>query len=410
MRTTLASILFLALAAGIGPGPVSAQTASLATEVAEPFKLGTFQIDGQDRLGIVLRDQFVVDLHQANHNLERNYRYAPVPMPDHMISLIERYDYGLKNRIYEIVNYALDSGHLSGSTPAYVHRVQDIRTLAPIQRPYPTKILNAAVNYFDHISEGASDEEREQAIAERQADRGHPYLFHKTVEGGVIGDGDTIVIPYGRDRADWEVELSAVIGRTAKYVPATEADDHIFGYTIQIDVSDRGGRPGGGSDWYVGKGRDTYAPIGPWITPKEFFEYPNRHIGQRLLLNGATMQDSGTDDMIHSVAELIEYGSSVSTLYPGDVVAAGSPAGVGSGIAVRGYQWFMQDGDFVVAEIEGIGALRHPVRQETSRPDGTGSFLPPTPWSPDDAPSTPWETEPTVDRNDLRWSQQPAME
>ncbi len=377
--------------------PASAQNALLPAESVEPFKLGTFEIDDEDRVGIVLRDEFVVELQAANRHLERHLNYPRVPMPGNMLELIETYEYGLRHRIYEIVNHAVATGQLSGTRPGHVHTVDEVRTLAPIRRPYPSKILNAAVNYFDHISEGAPQEERERLIAEREEDPGHPYLFHKSVRGAVIGNGDTIVIPYGRDHADWENEMGVVIGRTAKYVPATEANEYIFGYTILIDVSDRAGRPGGGSDWFVGKGHDTHTPMGPWIVPREFFAYPEQDVHQRTILSGAIMQDSGTEDMIHTVAELIEYGSSVMTLFPGDVIAAGSPSGVGSGTAVRGYRWFMQSGDELVVEIEGIGRLTHPIAQEESRPEGTGSFLPPAPWDPSEAPTTPWESEPTVE-------------
>jgi len=381
----------------IGPGPLCAQSSPLPSASMEPFKLATYELDDRDHVGIVLRDEFVVDLEAANRELERNLNYPTVPMPGHMLGLIEQYEYGLKHRIYEIVNHVIGKNQLGAMRPGYVHRVDDLRIVAPIRRPYPSKILNAAVNYFDHISEGAPQEERDRLIAERQRDRGTPYLFHKSVRGGVIGNGDTIVIPYGRDRADWENELAVVIGRNAKYVSATEADEYIFGYTILIDVSDRGGHPNRDSDWFVGKGRDTHTPMGPWIVPKEFFPYPERDVHQLTILSGAIMQDSGTEDMIHSVAELIEYGSSIMTLFPGDVIAAGSPSGVGSGTWLRGYQWFMQHGDELTVEIEGIGSLTHPVVQETDRPEGTGAFLPPAPWDPSEAPTTPWESGPTND-------------
>jgi 2-keto-4-pentenoate hydratase/2-oxohepta-3-ene-1,7-dioic acid hydratase in catechol pathway len=409
MRRALAPTLVLAFVPGLlaaQGGPIAVSRAVPVTEVAEPFKLGTFEIDGEDRVGIVLRDAIMVELDGANRLLERELHYPRIPAPAHMLELIERYEYGLRYRIYEIVNESVRNAWLSENQPDFVHDVCEVRTLAPIRNPYPSKILNAAVNYYDHISEALPQEERERLIAERRQDRGHPYLFHKSVRGAVIGNGDRIVIPHGRDHADWEVELAVVMGRTTKYVHADQAHDAVFGYTIEIDVSDRAGRPGGGSDWLVGKGRDTYAPMGPWITPKEFFPYPERDVHQRVVLlsgeTGAVMQDSGTEDMIHTVAEVIEYASSVMSLFPGDVIAVGSPSGVGSGTAVRGYQWFMQEGNVLVAEIEGIGRLVHPVVKEQERPDESGQFLPPTPWAPSDAPTTPWESERTIDLSELR--------
>ena len=162
-----------------------------------------------------------------------------------------------------------------------------------------------------------------------------PYLFLKPSRGAVVGSGDEIVIPYGRDRTDWEVELGAVIGRTARYVSAAEAQDHVFGYMVSIDVSDRGGRPPGGnpirSDWFVGKGHDTFAPQGPWIVPREFYGDPMENLRQTLSVDGTLLQEARAGDMIHSLWELIEYGSSIITLYPGDVINNGTSGGTAAG-------------------------------------------------------------------------------
>ena len=137
--------------------------------------------------------------------------------------------------------------------------VEAVRTLAPIM---PRKMLNAAVNFYSHVGEGGPPEEQKKAAEERRRTRGVPYLFLKPTEGAIVGNGDNVVIPFGRDRMDWEVELGIVIGRAAKYVPATKAPDHIFGYMVTVDISDRGGRPPDsrpGSDWFVGKGHDVRA-------------------------------------------------------------------------------------------------------------------------------------------------------
>src|SRR5690606_21013111 len=151
--------------------------------------------------------------------------------------------------------------------------------------------------------------------------------------------GDDILLPRERGQIDWECELAVVIGRRAKYVPASGAADYIFGYTIELDMSDRGGRPETdsripGPDWSVTKNHDTFAPMGPWIVPKEFYPNP-MNVGQRLTVNGTVMQDSRSTDMIHSIYELIEYGSSILTLFPGDVIACGSPPGTGMSRSVR---------------------------------------------------------------------------
>lgn len=370
MRKTIVIISLLAFACAVS---------SSAQDVAEPFKVGTFEIDGAPRVSIVLRDSLVVDIAAANDALERRSSYPKIPPPADMIELIERYEYGLKRRTYEIVNFLIDNDLLGGSRPSYVHDLDEVRTLPPIL--YPGKILNAAVNFYSHVNETGTDDERAEARRQRREQRGVPYLFLKPSRGAVIGNGDAIVIPYGRDRTDWEVELGTVIGRTAKYVSAKDAEDYVFGYTVTLDISDRGGRPPGGnplrSDWFVGKGHDTFAPQGPWIVPKEFYGDPMENLHQTLSVGDTQMQEAKAGDMIHSLWELIEYGSSVITLHPGDVINNGTSGGTGMGTAVRGEQRFLQPGEVVEASIEGIGTLRMPVVGE-GKPEGlTDAALPP---------------------------------
>jgi 2-keto-4-pentenoate hydratase/2-oxohepta-3-ene-1,7-dioic acid hydratase in catechol pathway len=150
---------------------------------------------------------------------------------------------------------------------------------------------------------------------------------------------------------------------------------------VSLDISDRGGRPPGGntlqSDWFVGKGHDTFAPTGPWIVPKEFYGDPMQNLHQSLSVNGQQMQEARAGDMIHSLYELIEYASSIVTLYPGDVINNGTSGGVGMGTAVRGAQRFLQPGEEIEATIVGIGTLRMPVVAAPKPADGTGARLPP---------------------------------
>jgi 2-keto-4-pentenoate hydratase/2-oxohepta-3-ene-1,7-dioic acid hydratase in catechol pathway len=345
-----------------------------AIRSAEPFKLGTFELDGQPGVGLVLRDSVVVDVVAANRTFQRDPAVPDVPMPRDMRGVIEGYEYGVSRRLYEIVNWLAASNVLSGtSRPSYVHDAAKLRTLAPIL--YPTKMLNAAGNYYGHVSESSTPEEQRKVAEARRKERGTPYLFLKPTVGAIIGTGDDIVLPTGRTKIDWECELGVVIGRAAKYVPAARAKDHIFGYTILLDMSDRGGRPGETqprSDWFIGKGHDTFAPMGPYIVPKEFYRDP-MDVGQKLTVNGKVMQDSRSSDMIHNIYELIEYGSSVMTLFPGDVIAAGSPAGTGMSRSVRPDQVFLQPGDAIVATIEGIGTMRHTARAERPAAETTSS-------------------------------------
>ena len=370
--------LTLALATAVAlasPALINAQ----AMSSAEPFKVGTFEIDGAATVGIVLRDALVIDLAAANTALEIDPMYAHVNAPADMLELIGQYEYGLKYRIYDIVNNVVRN-NLTGAD--YVHRVDDVDILAPIL--YPSKVMNAAVNFYTHACEGCTPEELRANTRERQANRGVPYLFLKPTRGAIIGDGEDIIMPFGRDRIEWEVELAVVFGRAGKYISAGRAYDHVFGYMVAMDISDRGGRPpggyGSGSDWFVGKGHDTFAPMGPWIVPKEFYGDPMERLHQSLVIDGVTVQEARAGDMIHNIPELIEYASSLITVYPGDVMQSGTSGGTGAGRVERATgSGYLQAGETIQATIEGIGTLRHTVVAEGDLPgDLSGSQLPPT--------------------------------
>lgn len=334
---------------------------------AEPFKLGTFLIAGRPAVGIVLRDSLIIDVAAANRELQLQPEFVAVTMPGDMLGVIEQYEYGVQRRLYEIVNAAVAGNRLSGAGRAeYVYDAPKVRALAPIR--YPSKMLHAAGNYYGHVSETSTPEEQRKVAEQRRRERGTPYLFIKATRGAIIGNNDPIILPKGRTQIDWECELGVVIGRVAKYVPAAEARAYVFGYTISLDMSDRGGRWGEKEprqDWFVGKSHDTFAPMGPYIVPKEFYGDP-MNVRQLLTINGKVMQDSRSTDMIHNINELIEFGSTVMSLFPGDVIAAGSPAGTGMSRSVRPEQVFLKDGDKIVASIDGIGTLTHTAVAETA--------------------------------------------
>ena len=354
-----------------------------AMESAEPFKVGTFAINDIPTVGLVMRDDaLVVDLNAANRAMQLLPQYSHLDMPVDMIGLIERYEYGLKYRIYEVVNWLVEEELLSGSAMRdFVYPVANVDIMAPIQ--YPSKIMNAAVNFYTHACEGCNDDELAQRTKERRENRGVPYLFLKPTRGAVIGDGEDIIMPYGRDEIEYEVEMAIVFGRTGKYISADRAYDHVFGYMVAMDVSDRGGRPPGGyamrSDWFVGKGHDTFAPHGPWIVPKEFYGDPMERLHQITVVDGVTVQEAKAGDMIHNIPELIEYASSLITVFPGDVMQSGTSGGTGAGRVERASgSGFLVDGENISAQIEGIGTLTHRVVAEKSVPgDLSGSQLPP---------------------------------
>lgn len=379
IRKSLFTVVITALLVIFSPTSVFAQ----AMESAEPFKVGTFAINDVPTVGLVMRnDQLIVDLAAANRAMELLPQYSHVAIPADMLGFIEQYEYGLKFRVYEVVNWLVEENLLAAnSRRSFVHPVDSVDIMAPIQ--YPSKIMNAAVNFYTHACEGCNDDELARSIRERRENRGVPYLFLKPTRGAVIGDGDDVIMPYGRDRIEWEVEMAIVFGRTGKYISADRAYDYVFGYMVAMDISDRGGRPpggfGSGSDWFVGKGHDTFAPQGPWIVPKEFYGDPMERLHQILVIDGVTVQEAKAGDMIHNIPELIEYASSLITVFPGDVMQSGTSGGTGEGRVERASgSGYLVDGETISASIEGIGTLTHTVRIETSVPaDLSGSQLPP---------------------------------
>ena len=206
MRWILIALFSIALA----PALASAQ----ATKSAEPFAVGTFTFDGQEGLGLVLRQQLVVELDAANRNLQIEPGVPRMAMPEDMLQLIGLYEYGLKSRLYEIVNHLVNTSQLEGQRPSFIHDVKTVRTLAPIR--YPGKILNAAGNFYTHTCEGCSPQQQAENDKKIRANRGVPYLFLKPAQGAVIGNNHDIVLPAGRDRIDWEIEFGTVIGRAAR--------------------------------------------------------------------------------------------------------------------------------------------------------------------------------------------------
>ncbi|MDD9891712.1 MAG: fumarylacetoacetate hydrolase family protein [Gammaproteobacteria bacterium] len=379
IRKTLSSLM-LGMALVISASNLFAQ----AAESVEPFKVGTFAVNDAPFVGLVVRDDsLIVDLVAANRAMQLQPRYASIDMPNTMLGLIEQYEYGLKGRVYEVMNWLVEDGLLSGNNrPGYVHNVGDVDILAPIQ--YPSKVMNAAVNFYTHACEGCTAEQLAQRTRERQEDRGVPYLFLKPTRGAIVGSGEDIIMPFGRDEIEYEVEMAIVFGKAGKYVSATRAYDHVFGYMVAMDVSDRGGRPPGGygvrSDWFVGKGHDTFAPHGPWIVPKEFYGDPMERLHQITVIDGVTVQEAQAGDMIHNIPELIEYASSLITIFPGDVLQSGTSGGTGAGRVQRATgSGFLVDGETIEASIEGIGTLKHTIRQELTIPDDlSGAQLPPT--------------------------------
>ena len=328
-----------------------------------PYKLGMFQSDGRTFTGMVVGDTLVVDLSRAGVN-------APPTLQE----LIAGWDQAMADRL------GLLAGDAQRQAPAFAFQLSQVRTLPPI--PDPDAILMAARNYAAHASEmaeagrtaGTTSVIDEKVLAgipglwDREPDdrRGNPYLFPK-LKSSLIADRDTIVLPPGRERIDYECELVAVIGKQARRVPVERALDHVFGYMAMTDVSDREDRLDAryGSDWLISKSHDTFGPSGPYIVPAAFVGDP-QNLRIRYMLNGQVMQDDSTALMIHTVRDLVSFASQIATLRPATLLGTGTPGGVGE---ARTPPVYLKPGDTSVCSIDKIGTLTNPVR--AARPAGT---------------------------------------
>lgn len=352
MQKLQTGLLVAIAAAVLGVAGTGAQTAA-------PYKLGMFQQGTRSFVGLVIQnDTVVVDLSRAS-----------IGAPATLKQLIAGWDTAIGTRLAAL------AASSAAKAPEYSMKVSAVKTLPPI--PDPTVLLNAAVNYNEHGLEmrgeattAASADKVDPKVAlgipgywERKPGdpRHNPYYFFKA-PSSITGNGDPIVLPRGRTQIDWECELNVVIGKTAKRVKAENAAEYIFGYTLDNDVSDRGGRADGrhGSDWVLGKSHDTFFPMGPFIVPRQFVPNPMK-LAVKFSLSGKVMQDSNTDRMTHNVYELVEYASHLFTLRPGDMISSGSPAGVGT---ARGTPIYFKDGDTSTCTIESIGTLENPVKAE----------------------------------------------
>ncbi len=219
--------------------------------------------------------------------------------------------------------------------------LKEVRLRAPLLRP--PKIVCVGLNYRDH----AAEQKKEPPAA--------PLLFAKAANV-VIGDGDAIRIPAGiSNKVDYEAELGVVIGRGGHRISRAEAPAHVFGYTVFNDVTARDIQQGD-KQWFRGKSFDTFAPMGPVVVGTDELK-PDR-LAIELHVNGRRQQNGSTADMIFDVAAIIEYASACFPLEVGDVIATGTPSGVG---VFRSPPVFLKKGDVVEARIEGIGVLRNPV-------------------------------------------------
>lgn len=324
-------------------------------------KLMTFKAAGRRRSGVVV-DGIVVDLRAAYESLpgteagEAARPLADALFPDDLVGLIAGWDVSgpiVSDCLAFVRNTGttmtkLNAERVDAGKEPIAYSLDEVAFAPPLVRP--GKVLGIGLNYRDHAEETGKSVPTE------------PTFFNKFATS-LVGHDGSIVHP-GEDvttRVDFEAELAVVIGRTAKNVSETDAMDYVFGYTIMNDVSARDLQYSGGQ-YVKGKGLDTFGPMGPWIVTARD-EAGNEAIDPHdlnvtLRLNGAVMQDGNTGQMVFRVPTLVAYLSRLLTLEPGDVIMTGTPAGVG---LAREPQVFMQPGDTVEIEIDGIGLLRNRV-------------------------------------------------
>lgn len=306
------------------------------------MKLATYIRDGAERVGAVVADR-IFDLVDCIAVSDKGDPALAISVTDLLGA-----GAGALDSAQEAVAWTQAHG-----VEAVMQSIDQVKLKAPI--PRPGKLFCLAGNYAEHILEGGGTFHGKEKMI--------PRFFIKP-DTVVVGHRDAIRIPPSAAWADWELELAVVIGKGGRDIPLAEAADHIGGYTIFNDISAREltfrqdlPKQTGDDffDWLVGKWLDTFGPMGPWLTTVDEIPTPDR-LGMRLWLNDELQQDGNTGQMIFSPAEAIVFISQFVTLWPGDLISTGTPAGVGFTKKIR-----LQPGDRIRGEIDLLGVLENRV-------------------------------------------------
>ncbi len=290
----------------------------------------------EPRLGFIHNNQ-VIDMEDFGE-------ISNFPLPTTMLELI---DMG-----FELVEELNDM--VANTEPAFfeeiAYEMEEVIFLAPIPKPRKN-IIGIGLNYTEHVAESARTLDTTGKLPQK------PIIFSKPPTTVTATNTEIIKNTKLTSQLDWEVELAVVIGKKGKYVPKADAMDHVFGYTVINDISARDCRREG--QWIVSKGQDTFAPMGPILVTKDEIENPH-NLNLSLKVNGVEKQNSNTKFLLFNINALIEDLSTVFTLEPGDIIATGTPAGVGAG---RDPQEWLHDGDVMECTIEGIGTIVNTVKE-----------------------------------------------
>ena len=301
------------------------------------MKLLTYKTaDTEPRLGFIHNNQ-VIDMEDFGE-------ISNFPLPNDMLDLIDL-GFEIIQEITEMVNETPENFFEEIS-----YKMDEVTILAPIEKPRKN-IIGIGLNYTEHVAESARTLDTTGKLPQK------PIIFSKPPTTVTATNTDIIKNTKLTSQLDWEVELAVVIGKKGKYVANADSMDYVFGYTVINDISARDCRREG--QWIVSKGQDTFAPMGPILVTKDEIENPH-NLNLSLKVNGVEKQNSNTKFLLFNINDLIEDLSIVFTLEPGDIIASGTPSGVGAG---RNPQEWMYDGDVVEATVEGIGTIVNTVKE-----------------------------------------------
>lgn len=301
------------------------------------MKLLTYKTpDTEPRLGFIHNKQ-VIDMKDFGD-------IANFPLPNDMLELIDM-GYEIIAEITEMIAETPENFFQEIS-----YEMDEVTILAPIQKPRKN-IIGIGLNYTEHVAESARTLDTTGKLPTK------PIIFSKPPTTVTATNTEIIKNTKLTSQLDWECELAVVISKKGKYVSKSEALDYVFGYTVINDISARDCRREG--QWIVSKGQDTFAPIGPVLVTKDEIEDPH-NLNLSLKVNGVEKQNSNTKFLLFNINDLIEDLSIVFTLEAGDIIATGTPAGVGAG---RNPQEWLHDGDVVEATVEGIGTIVNTVKE-----------------------------------------------
>lgn len=313
------------------------------------YQVGTALVSGRQRIVLACQERFF-DLHDlfTHGKVSSALDIEGRDLPASLLELVEDWSYW-NEKLAQAVHTLF--AHRSEQVFSHSLEKEELQWLAPLL--YPRKLICIGTNYRDHIAE----------MGVTQLPK-YPYSFLKPATTTLIGSGTALQLPEEAKQVDWEAELAVVIGQKARHVRGEDAMACVAGYSILNDVSARdwiAEAPPLGIDWVMQKAFDGFAPMGPLITPAAFVPDP-QNLSITLTVNGQIKQHSTTANMVFSVREIIEHLTSIMTLEPGDVIATGTPAGVGHGKKPPEY---LRSGDTMIVEIESLGQLETPLIEES---------------------------------------------